>query len=314
MSKTLRIKKSLLATAAVVALAGVSAPALALSPFQQDVVTAINNGLAWQAANGAYNAAGTDAAGIALEALLEKRASGNPADPPQGYSGASAADQAIMRNSVLSIINSTNSQGNGFYAYRDGNFLMALSLYALTGGPDKNVLAPGNPSYMTIKEAMDALTDRVLANQRQASNGFTDPINQGYWCYHDYWCEDSSTTQFASAGLASACAAASAVKSTRRTSMPIDASLFPVNDADCVTTHFASSCFESVPRLKGCMNSVFWPRASMPAWVWCAVTASVITSWSDWFAPSMRAPPSRLSTERSKLNRVVAASASVSGT
>ena len=203
MSKTLRIKKSLLATAAVVALAGVSAPALALSPFQQDVVTAINNGLAWQAANGAYNAAGTDAAGIALEALLEKRASGNPADPPQGYSGASAADQAIMRNSVLSIINSTNSQGNGFYAYRDGSRLFALASYALTGGADKSVLG----SALTLKQAMDLLVNRTVANQSTAANYY-----QGMWSYGNPG-SDSSTTQFAAAGLYAAKAFYASAKS-----------------------------------------------------------------------------------------------------
>ncbi len=43
--------------------------------------------------------------------------------------------------------------------------MFALAGYALTGGPDKSVLAPANADYQTIKQAMDALVDRTLANQ-----------------------------------------------------------------------------------------------------------------------------------------------------
>jgi hypothetical protein len=139
-------------------------------------------------------------------ALLEKRASGNPADPPQGYTGASATDQARLRGAASYILRQSRANGAGFYAYRDGNFLMALSLYALTGGPDKG--DPGMPGAAdatvdSIKEAMDRMTDRTLANQRKAP-AVPAAVNQGYWCYTNNGCEDSSTTQFAAAGLASA--------------------------------------------------------------------------------------------------------------
>ena len=43
--------------------------------------------------------------------------------------------------------------------------MFALAGYALTGGPDKSVLAPANADYQTIKQAMDAMVDRTLANQ-----------------------------------------------------------------------------------------------------------------------------------------------------
>jgi len=60
-----------------------------------------------------------------------------------------------------------------------------------------------SPDYQTIDEAMNSLVDRVVDNQRQAP-AYPNPIDQGYWCYTNTGCEDSSTTQFATAGLAAA--------------------------------------------------------------------------------------------------------------
>ena len=134
-----------------------------------------------------------------MEALLEKRASGNPLDPPQGYNGASATDQARLRSAATYIINQTNAEGAGFYAYRDGARMFALAGYALTGGPDKSVLG----TTINIKQAMDILVNRTLANQRTAP-ALPNAIDQGYWCYNDNSCMDSSTTQFAAAGLQAA--------------------------------------------------------------------------------------------------------------
>ena len=230
MFKTPNAKKTLFAAAAAAALAGAAGSALAITPFQTDVGTAINNGLAWQAANGAYNAGSTDAAGIALEALLEKRSSGNPADPPQGYSGANAADQATMRASVLSIINSTSGQGMGFYAYRDGSRLFALASYALTGGVDKTTLG----SAMTLKQAMDRLTDRTIAQQSLPANYY-----QGMWSYNTPG-SDSSTTQFAAAGLYAAKSFYSSLKSTADSGPFADAArLTAVNNAlALVSAHY----------------------------------------------------------------------------
>ena len=164
----------------------------ALTTFQQDVTTAIDRGIAYFANIGAFNnpSSAGDAAGLPMQALLEKRASGNPADPPQGYSGANATDQGRLRNVAAYILDTVNE--TTFYAYRDGNFMFALAGYALTNGPDKSILAPANADYQTIKQAMDALVDRTLANQRTAANGNAAPANQGYWCYTDQFCEDSS--------------------------------------------------------------------------------------------------------------------------
>ncbi len=183
--------------------------AQAVTPFQQDVSTAINNGLNYLSSNGVFSnpssLGNSSAQGVAMEALLEKRASGNPLDPPQGYTGASAADQALLRTAAAYILDQTNE--TSFYAYRDGAWMFALAGYALTGGPDKSVLAPANADYQTIKQAMDALVDRTLANQCTnnpgscpATSGYNNTY-WGYWCYSNAFCRDSSTTQYAVAGL-----------------------------------------------------------------------------------------------------------------
>jgi len=165
--------------------------------FDKDVGTAIDRGIEWLANNGAFSnpSSAGDASGLPMLALLEKRASGDPTDPPQGYEGASATDQGRLRTAAAYILDRANE--TTFYAYRDGNYMFALSEYALTGGPDKSVLAPGNADYETIKQAMDRLVDRSLANQGSGAN-------EGYWCYTNGLCADSSTTQFVVAGLAAA--------------------------------------------------------------------------------------------------------------
>ena len=139
---------------------------------------------------------GSSDAGAAREAR-ERR----PHGPAQGYDGASATDQARLRTAAAYILDRANE--TSFYAYRDGNWMFALSEYARTGGPDKSVLAPGNADYETIKEAMNRLADRTLAAQQKAP-AYPNAIDQGYWCYTGPGCKDSSTTQFAVAGLAAA--------------------------------------------------------------------------------------------------------------
>lgn len=199
------VKRSAGAAAAFAALSVVAGPAQAVTEFEKDVGTAIDRGIEWLANNGAFSnpSSAGDAHGLPMLALLEKRASGNPGDPPQGYDGASATDQGRLKSAAAYILDVVNE--TGFYAYRDGNFMFALSAYARSGGPDKSTLAPGDLDYQTIKQAMDALVDRTLANQRTATTtGSADPARWGYWCYTDASCEDSSTTQFAAAGLAAA--------------------------------------------------------------------------------------------------------------
>lgn len=191
---------------ATLAVAAVSSQA-AITKFEQDVATSIDKGITYLANQNYFAGGAGDATGIVTLALLEKRASGLPTDPPQGYTGANAVDQGRLRSAASYILNQTRANGSSFAAYRDGSRLFALAEYALTGGPDKSVLAPGNAGYDTIKEAMDRLVDRALANQVTANN-----YAKGYWCYHGPNCADGSTTQFASAGLASARAFYSSVK------------------------------------------------------------------------------------------------------
>ena len=207
------IKKALLGAVIGGALSLSAGAAHAVTPFEQDVATAIDRGLEYLANAGAFNnppccsGYGSDASGLPMAALLEKRASGNPLDPPQGYSGANATDKGRLETAAAFILDAVNE--TSFYAYRDGAWMFALSEYALSSGPDKSVLAPGDADYQTIKEAMDALVDRALANQVKPGNNFTgyaDAVAQGYWCY-GYGladCMDSSTTQFVVAGLAAA--------------------------------------------------------------------------------------------------------------
>lgn len=176
----------------------------AVTPFENDVSVAIDRGINYLATSGAYNnpSSAGDASGLTMLALLEKRASGIATDPPQGYDGANATDQGRLRNAAAYILDRANE--TGFYAYRDGGWMFALADYALSGGPDKSVLAPANADYETIKQAMDRLVDRALSTQQRAANGYANPLDQGYWCYTGAGCKDSSTTQFVVAGLASA--------------------------------------------------------------------------------------------------------------
>jgi hypothetical protein len=197
------VGKSLGSVLAAGALGLCALTAQAQTNFESDVSTAIDRGIEWLANQGAFNnpSSAGDAVGLPMLALLEKRASGNPTDPPQGYDGASATDKTRLRNSAAFILDIVNERS--FDAYPDGNRMFALAEYALTGGPDKSVIAPGNADYDTIKQAMDRMVDRALLNQRKAP-AYPNPINQGYWCYTNAGCEDSSTTQFVAAGLAAA--------------------------------------------------------------------------------------------------------------
>jgi hypothetical protein len=189
-----------------------------LTPFQVDVATAITNGLAYFTANNVFNnpSAAGDAAGITTLALLEKRASGNPSDPPQGYGGASSADQTRLRNSVAYLVNTMTPRG--YYAYLTGGGLSALTEYLASGGPEackspctaaQLLVTPVELRNLanTVLGTIDTQVDLVLANQRTAANnpaGIPADFLQGYWCYFNGGCYDSSTTQYSALGIAAA--------------------------------------------------------------------------------------------------------------
>jgi hypothetical protein len=192
-----------------------SASAGAQTTFDQDVATAIDRGLAWLDAQGAYDnpsGVGPEVVGLTLLALEEKRQNNDPSLPPQGYANASVGDQGRMRRTVRYIIDEINAQGGIDFAYRDGAYLMALGVYMRTGGPDKDdgptTELDGAP--LTLKQAYDQVFDRLIDSQikGQAASPAPYPETNGYWCYGDYYgfttCRDSSTTQLVMAGMAAA--------------------------------------------------------------------------------------------------------------
>jgi hypothetical protein len=192
--------------AVAVALLLLTQPVQAQSRLERDVGTAIDRGLTYLANIGAYDnpSALRDGSGLALLALLEKRIDNVPYLPIQGYARATAAEQARLRSAAAYILDRAGEAG--YYAYRDGSDLMALSVYAVTGGPDKGEVAeiPASADYETIVQVMNRLTDRIVQNIRNPGNAGADPVNHGYTCYTNAGCEDSSTTLFAVAGLSAA--------------------------------------------------------------------------------------------------------------
>lgn len=189
----MRFRNAVAVVTMVAVLAITGAAHAQVTNFSTDVAKSIDDGLAWLDANGAYSSSSSagDAVGLALLALLEKRPGADPSAPPQGYGGASAADQQRMRATMNYIINRV--AGTGFYAYRDGGMMMAVALYMRTGGPDRGAhpdLPVGLP--LDLVGTVNALFDRTKANQGAS----------GYWCYSSPGCDDSSTTQFVMAGLA----------------------------------------------------------------------------------------------------------------
>ncbi len=169
----------------------------AVTPFEADVTSSIDKGIEWLASAGAYNnpSSAGEAAGLTLLALLEKRPAGQGLDAsPQGYVGANATDQERMRKTVAYILGQVGSAPFDA-SYRDGAFAMALGLYLRTGGADRGT-APELPAALPydVHGALDKIFDRFKSYQNAA----------GYWCYGPSYtsCNDSSTTQFVTAGLA----------------------------------------------------------------------------------------------------------------
>jgi hypothetical protein len=186
-------------------------PATTPSNFAADVNQAINLGLDYLATSGAFSQAclsvgdyGYMARGLPLLALLEKRVSGDLNDPPQGYSGASADDQTRMRKAVNCILSDVTNDHYSWRSYSYGNYLMALSLYGRTGGPGKG--APdivNDTTTLNVGPAIDKMTDALLTDQGSSTNGCANSTCLGMWSYNGAG-DDSSTTQFAAAGLSAA--------------------------------------------------------------------------------------------------------------
>ena len=165
-----------------------TATAQALTAFEHDVNAAVEDGVVWAINNNRYTN-GTRGTGQLLLAMLEQ---GNVSQQG-GYDDLPPARQALAEQAGRTLCDGGDFAGrNGFQAYYDGQSLMALSLLGRTGSPQ-------NPAGSTraITSAMDRMTDRTLANQVMAG------ATRGYWSYTGPG-DDSSTTQYAGAGLAAA--------------------------------------------------------------------------------------------------------------
>ena len=168
-----------------------------VTPFGERVNEAIDNGLDWlrtQEHGGEYSNWSTGLAGLAL---LESRMGAHWDAPTRGYRGSSLDDRRRLARMAAYAINYDGSlRGAGqAYTYGTGNYLMFLSLYLETGGPDE-VGAP-----VTVSEAIANGVDALLAVQ---SNN-ADWCNSGAWNYRAPGTDgDLSTTQYAMAGLSAA--------------------------------------------------------------------------------------------------------------
>lgn len=189
----MKIKKFFLSILVVALCLGMTVPAMAVvTNFSQDVNDAIDDGLDYVRVNNLLTN-GNQATGLLLLALLEKRQSADPDSDIVGYAGMILADQALANAAAKILCDSGTFAGrSGQYSYTDGQALMALSVFSLTGGPE-------NPagSARSVRDAMDRVVDRLVANQTKT------PPNAGYWGYSGGGA-DSSTTQFCVAGISAA--------------------------------------------------------------------------------------------------------------
>ena len=203
------IRRLLCGVAGVVLLFGGTSYAADDLAFEQDVTDAIDDGLQYLRDQTAFtdtaNASKRQARGLALLALLEKRASADPNADILGYDNSAPADQALERQAAHRILRDTSygAARSGFYAYTHGETLMALSLYARTGGPDVgehgDLPSAGCTANVncSIRQAIDRLVGQTISNQQVGGT------NNGFWGYTGAG-NDSSTTQFATAGLSAA--------------------------------------------------------------------------------------------------------------
>ena len=165
-----RYSRNITAAVALAVAMGVTGQA-ANTNFSQDVAAAIDASLAFfRTQNYFTNGGNVNAQGLVLLALLEKHASPDFNAPIVGYSGLSGndghlvsasypsgcpavgcptGDKLLAQYSVQRILDNNNFQ----YAYYDGNYLLALSLYLKTGGqPDiPNTLGfGGSPTTLRV--------------------------------------------------------------------------------------------------------------------------------------------------------------------
>jgi len=186
-----------LATLCVAGVLLCSLPAHAfVTEFGRRVNQAINNGLGWLRGQENNGSIGGDPTGLAVLALLERRASEDWDANPVGYNGMDGADQERMRRSARWMVDNLGgfrAPGDNINSYSGGSALMALSLYSATGGPD-NVGARVNVSQAISNGARSLKGNQGGGNCNGGGWNYTRPSSNG----------DLSTTQFAAAGLGAA--------------------------------------------------------------------------------------------------------------
>ncbi len=172
--------------------ASATAPAF-VTPFGRRVNDSINAAGQWlRGQQGGGDAIGGAATGLGTLCLLEKPESADFNARAIGYDDMPEDDQDRMRRAAAYMAN--NIPGGSHTNYGQGNFLMALSVYLATGGPD-----PANGA--NVQNAIQTMVNNVRA--RQGRNG----CNQGGWNYDSPGSDgDLSVTQFAMAGLSAAVA------------------------------------------------------------------------------------------------------------
>ncbi|MGE3579123.1 MAG: hypothetical protein AB7I25_11755, partial [Vicinamibacterales bacterium] len=192
--------------------------------FVADVSTAIDRGLTWLDDAGYFQPGiAGDATGLVALTLLEKRPGGDPGAPPQGYAGASPGDQARIDGLIGHLVATANLP---FFAYRNGQEMMALALYLRTGGPDQSgALAALNAAFdeSATLVGLNDCTPNGSGGCEPGTGGPEPCIDDGfggcrpglpsaagvaawdgYWCYMELNCPDSSTTQFVISGMSAA--------------------------------------------------------------------------------------------------------------
>jgi len=181
---------------AAAALSLAAAQAQTITPFEQDVNDAIDDGIAYARAQNWFTTY-QNGGGLVLLALLEKTGD-------EGYDGLSAADRTLARQAACILIDDSSfGDRSSFYSYYDGQVMMALSVYAQTGGPNVpgEVFGSYNCAARSVRDTMNKVVDRTLAAQTPGTPALNGAA--GYWGYtgNGY---DSSTTQLTAAGLGAA--------------------------------------------------------------------------------------------------------------
>ncbi|MBU1429886.1 hypothetical protein KKF91_04905 [Myxococcota bacterium] len=169
-------------------------PAVAFrTPFGDEVNAAISRGVAWiklQHDAGAYD---NDVAGLAGLALLEQRVSAHWGAPTLGYSGQPAAEKSRLEQLArFCIERNTGLRGGDLVAYETAQFMLFLTLFRQTGGP--NNVGASVTVDQALSNGVNAIRNRQAMNEAQCSYGgwsYVAPGNDG----------DLSTTQYNVAAL-----------------------------------------------------------------------------------------------------------------